>query len=65
MAIEALQETIDKFQKKWEMSFEEFKRHFKEGTLKEGSYSFSTEKDYWQWEEAETLKKHYEDIKGQ
>lgn len=61
----ALQETIDRFQKKWEMSFEEFKRHFKEGTLKEDSYSFSTEKDYWQWEETETLKKHYEEIKGQ
>ena len=47
------------------MSFDEFKRHFKEGTLKEDAYSFNTEKDYWQWEEAETLKKHYEDIKGQ
>jgi len=33
--------------------------------LKENTYSFNTEKDYWQWEEAETLKKHYEEIKGQ
>jgi len=47
------------------MSFEEFKRHFREGTLKEGIYSFDIEKDFWQWEEAETLKKHYEEIKGQ
>lgn len=58
-------ETIDGFQKKWGMSFEEFKRHFNEGTLKENIYSFDTEKDFWQWEEAETLKKHYEEIKSQ
>ena len=58
-------ETIDGFQKKWDMSFEEFSRHFKEGTLKEDAYSFDTEKDFWQWEEAETLKEHYEEIKGQ
>ena len=61
----ALQEIIEGFQKKWGMRFEEFKRHFKEGTLKEDSYSFSAEKDYWQWEETETLKKHYEEIKRQ
>lgn len=61
----SLQEIIKGFQEKWGMSFDEFKRHFKEGTLKEDSYSFSAEKDYWQWEEAETLKKHYEEIKGQ
>ena len=61
----ALQEIIEGFQTKWGMSFEEFKNHFKEGTLKEDSYSFRTEKDYWQREEAVTLKQHYEEIKGQ
>lgn len=65
LKLKTLLETIDGFQKKWGMSFEEFKRHFKEGTLKEDTYSFDTEKDFWQWEEAETLKKHYEEIKGQ
>lgn len=65
LKLKTLQEKVNEFQKKWGMNFEEFKRHFKEGTLKEDTYSFSTEKDYWQWEEAETLKKHYEEIKGQ
>ena len=65
LKLKTLLETIDGFQKKWDMSFEGFKRHFKEGTLKEDTYSFDTEKDFWQWEEAETLKKHYEEIKGQ
>jgi len=65
LKLKTLQETIVEFQKKWGMTFEEFKKHFKKGTLKENTYSFNTEKDYWQWEEAETLKKHYEEIKGQ
>jgi hypothetical protein len=65
LKLKTLQEKIDELQKKWGMNFEEFKRHFKEGTLKENTYTFSTERDYWQWEEAETLKKHYEEIKGQ
>jgi len=52
LKLRSLQEIIDEFQKKWRMSFDEFKRNFKEGTLKEDSNSFSTEKDYWQWEEA-------------
>jgi hypothetical protein len=65
LKLKTLQETIEEFRKKWDMSFEEFKRHLKEGTLKKDAYSFDTEKDFWQWEEAETLKKHYEEIKGQ
>ncbi|GMT46720.1 MAG: hypothetical protein IEMM0007_0286 [bacterium] len=65
LKLKALQEVIHSFQKKWGMSFEEFKLHFKEGTLKEDTYSFNTEKEYWQWEEVETLKKHYEEIRGQ
>ncbi|MBI4707799.1 MAG: hypothetical protein HY761_07750 [Candidatus Omnitrophica bacterium] len=56
---------IDEFQKKWGITFEEFKRKLKDGTLKADTYSFDTEKDFWQWEEAETLEKHYEEIKAQ
>ena len=35
-----------------------FEECLKEGTLKQNTYSFDTENDYWQWEEAETLTKH-------
>lgn len=47
------------------MNFEEFKRKLKEDISRAGSenYSFETEKDFWKWEEAETLKKHYTEIK--
>lgn len=65
LKLKTLSEEIHGFQKKWNMSFEEFKGHFKKGTLKEDAYSFSVETDFWQWEEAETLKNHYEEIKRQ
>lgn len=65
LKLKTLQEKINEFQKKLGMNFDEFKKQFKEGTLKKDTYSFSIEKDFWQWEEAETLKKHYEDIKEQ
>lgn len=65
LKLKALEEVIEKFQKKWGMLFDDFKKHFKEKTLKEDTYSFSTENDFWEWEEAETLKKHYEEIKKQ
>ena len=35
------------------MSFEEFKEKIKE------NYSYEVEKDFWEWEEAETLKQYY------
>jgi hypothetical protein len=47
------------------MDFSEFKSCFKEGTLKADSYKFDTEQDFWQWEEAETLKSHYETLQKQ
>lgn len=45
---------------KWGMDFVEFKRRLQEGTLEEDCYSYDTEQDFWEWEEAETLKGHYE-----
>jgi len=58
-----LHDTNERFQSKWGMSFEEFKEKLKRGTLKKDAYSFDVEKDLWQWEEVETLKKHYEYLK--
>lgn len=57
--------TIKGFQKKWDSTFEEFKKNIQGKKLKEDSHSYSVENDYWQWEEAESLKKHYDSIKSQ
>lgn len=65
LKLESLSEIIEGFQKRWGMNFDEFKKSLKERTLKKDVYSFDTEKDFWQWEEAETLKKHYREIREQ
>ena len=65
MKIASLVKTTERFKIKWCMDFSEFKSCFKEGTLKADSYKFDTEQDFWQWEEAETLKSHYETLQKQ
>jgi hypothetical protein len=63
LKLKDLRESIEKFQSKWEMGFEEFKEKLRSGTLKKDAYSFDVEQDFWQWEGAETLKRHYESLK--
>ncbi len=65
LKIKNLEETIDYFQKKWGMNFEEYKSNIAKNTLQKDHYSFECEKDFWEWEEAVTLKNHYETIKNQ
>lgn len=65
LKLNQLEQTIDGFRAKWKMSFDEFKTGVKENTLGENPYSFETENDFWQWEEAETLKDHYSTIQNQ
>ncbi|MEA3360804.1 MAG: hypothetical protein U9R17_15550 [Thermodesulfobacteriota bacterium] len=65
MKIANLAKTSEGFKKKWSMNFSEFQLRLKGGTLKVDSYKFDTEQDFWQWEEAETLKSHYETLQKQ
>jgi len=65
LKLESFMKTIESFKKKWGMSFDDFQKHFKEGTLNKDTYSFDVEQDFWRWEEAETLKKHYEALREQ
>lgn len=58
-----LHETIKAFEKKWGMDFNTFKQRMNDGSLEKDSYSFDVEEDFWKWEEAETLKEHYEQLK--
>ena len=63
LKLNQLESIIKGFQKKWGSTFEEFKQDIKENRLKEDAHSYNVENDFWQWEEAATLKDHYEDIK--
>ncbi len=55
-----ISERIRVFEKKYGMSFEEFKKRVL-GSDK--SYKYDVEKDFWEWESLETLKKYYEELK--
>jgi hypothetical protein len=59
LKLKDLQATTRQFEEKWDMSFQEFKQSLREETLPKDSYDFDTERDFWKWEEAETLKAHY------
>jgi len=65
LKLSQLQQIIETYRDKWGGPFEEFKKQIEEGTLKKDAYSFETENDFWQWEEAETLNEHYGNIKNQ
>ena len=65
MKIISLAEACEGFKEKWGMDFGEFQNRFKEGTLVADSYQFNIEKDFWKWEEVETLKNHYEKLQEQ
>jgi hypothetical protein len=62
MKLASISET---FKKKWGMDFNEFRLRLEKGTLGANSYGFDTEQDFWEWEEAETLRSHYERLQEQ
>ncbi len=63
LKLESLEGKIAGFEAKWDMSFEAFSEKCAEGTLERDAYAYEVEKDFWDWEQAVTLKQHYEAIK--
>jgi len=59
LKLSSLEEVISSFELKWGMGFEAFKKKMADNALEGDSYSFDVEQDFWRWEEAETLKRHY------
>jgi hypothetical protein len=55
-----LRQSIKAFESKWGMAFKEFAKRCEEGTLEKDPYAYEVERDYWEWEKAETLFHHYE-----
>ncbi|MCB1191342.1 MAG: hypothetical protein H7A23_05140 [Leptospiraceae bacterium] len=60
MKIHLYSQKIIKFQDKWNMDFHKFKE--KVHTQKD-FHTYNYERDVWEWEEAMTLKNHYEGVK--
>jgi hypothetical protein len=65
LKIAALQDTTDRLEDKWEMEFSTFKRRLAEDGLPDDGYSHDVEQDFWEWEEAETLKAHYQTVQAE
>lgn len=63
LKLKALHDIVEGFQNKYGIDFEAFKEKLKHDTFKKDAYAFNLEQDLWQWEEAETLKGHYEALK--
>ena len=62
LKIKSLRETIDTYEQKWGMSFDEFSNRMKDESLDRSSYEWEVEQDYWEWERAETLLHQYESV---
>ena len=62
LKIEKLQQTTDRWEERWGMSFSAVKHRRAENDLSEDAYSQELDEDFWAWEEAEPLKAHYRQV---
>ena len=65
LKIASLKQRIEGFESRWAMTFDEFARLVENDTLDRDLFSYDVESDYWDWEGAETLLKHYEKLQSQ
>jgi hypothetical protein len=63
LKIARLEETTEQFEERWGMDFSTFKRRLAGGELSADAYDYDVEVDFWEWEEAETLKAHYQQVR--
>ncbi|MCX7838280.1 MAG: hypothetical protein N2559_02335 [Anaerolineae bacterium] len=61
--VAALNQTITALEKKWHLTFDEFAQRMRDGTLDQDPYSWEVEQDFWKWEQAVTLLKHYQSLR--
>ncbi|MBM3127868.1 MAG: hypothetical protein FJ009_04440 [Chloroflexi bacterium] len=59
-----LNQTIKELENKWRLPFDEFAQRARTGTLGQDAYSWEVEQDFWKWEQAVTLLKHYQSLRS-
>ena len=64
LKIEHLKQQIKAFEAKWGMGFEAFSERMASSGLDSGAYTYEIERDFWEWEKAETLLRHYEALQS-
>ena len=65
LKIDRLEQTTNTLEEKWGMDFSTFKQRIAEDDLPADAYSYEVEQDFWDWEEAETLKTHYQEVQAE
>lgn len=65
LKIDRLNQTTEAFEEKWGMDFSSFKQRMAEDALPEDTYAYDVEQDFWKWEEAESLKAHYQEVQSE
>ena len=58
LKVAALSADICHFEEKWGCSFAQFREQT------QADYSYEVEKAFWEWEQLETLKSHYEALRA-
>jgi len=61
---ESLRQRIQSFESKWKMSFDEFSEPDNTKKLGYDPYSYEVESDFWEWEQTETLLRHYDSMRA-
>ncbi|MCD6290842.1 MAG: hypothetical protein J7M34_10105 [Anaerolineae bacterium] len=60
MKLAQLRQQVHAFESKWGMTFAEFSERCAANTLEQDPYAYDVESDFWEWEKAVTLLRHYE-----
>lgn len=64
LKIQQLRQQIEALELKWGMTFDEFSQRCESETLDQDSYAYDVESDFWDWEKAVTLLRHYETLRA-
>lgn len=64
LKIQQLRQQIETLELKWGMTFDEFARRCESGSLDQDPYAYDVESDFWDWEKAVTLLRHYETLQA-
>jgi len=59
-----LRQRIQGFESKWGMTFAVSSERCEAGMLDQDPYAYEVESDFWEWEKAETLLRHYEALQA-
>ena len=65
LKLKDLNKELEGFESKWNMPFDKFKEKSSKGEIDQDIFSYDVERDFWDWERADTLKKHYESMRSQ